>query len=253
MRKYLAMTLTALLCGNAAWADVSEERSFSEPLAPGGRVSVDNINGDITVTGYAGDTVEITVLKKAGTQEYLDGIEVIITAQDDHLRIETKHPDSKGGWFNWGRDSSGSVTYTLQVPDSANLDSIESVNGDVEISGVNGTVHAETVNGRIEVAGLRADAKFDTVNGSINAVFDRLGSGQSVDAETVNGRITLEMPADASARVRAETVNGGIDGEDFGLKTNKGFVGRDLDGAIGDGGARVSLDTVNGAIRLRRN
>lgn len=253
MYRIIAVTAAALLCAGVARADVSEERTFSEPLAAGGRVSVDNINGDITITGGSGDTVEIKVFKKAGTQEYLDGIEVVITSQNDHLRIETKHPDSHSGWFNWGKDSSGSVTYTLQVPASANLDSIESVNGDIEISGVEGTVKAETVNGRIEVSGLRADARFDTVNGTINAAFDRLDSGQSVDAETVNGRINLELPADASARVRAETVNGGIDGEDFGLKTNKGFVGRDLDGSIGDGGAKVSLDTVNGAIRLRRN
>jgi hypothetical protein len=253
MQKYLGITVTALLFSSVAWADVSEERSFSEPLAAGGRVSVDNINGEITVTGGSGDTVEITVVKKAGTQEYLDGIEVIITSQNNHLRIETKHPDTKGGWFNWGNDSSGSVIYTLQVPAGVNLDAIESVNGNIEISGVDGTVKAETINGRIEVTGLVSDASFETVNGTINASFDRLGGDQSVDAETVNGRITLELPENASARVRAETVNGGIDGEDFGLKTNKGFVGRDLDGTIGDGAAKVSRDTVNGAIRLRRN
>ena len=240
------------LTAAVAVADVSEEKTFSHRLQDGGRVSVDNVNGDITITGNDGDTVEIIAVKQADTQEALDGIEVIITATDEHLRIETRHPENGGGWMNWGKDSGGSVTYTLSVPASAGLDSIESVNGDIGIAGMTGMANAETVNGDIDVTGLMSNVRFETVNGTIEAAFDRLDSGQSVNCETVNGRIDLEVPADASASVRAETVNGKIDGNDFGLETNKGFVGRDLDGAIGGGGARVSLDTVNGAIRLRK-
>jgi DUF4097 and DUF4098 domain-containing protein YvlB len=66
----------------------------------------------------------------------------------------------------------------------------------------------------------------------------------------VNGKIVLELPADASARVLAETINGSIDADDFGLTIDKGFVGRECDGQIGNGDARISLDTVNGSIRI---
>jgi hypothetical protein len=47
-------------------------------------------------------------------------------------------------------------------------------------------------------------------------------------------------------------VNGSIDAEDFGLEPEKGFVGRDLAGEIGGGDARISLDTVNGSIKIRK-
>ena len=63
----------------------------------------------------------------------------------------------------------------------------------------------------------------------------------------------INLPHDANASVTAETINGGIDGSDFGLKANKGFVGRDLEGDIGDGSARLALSTVNGAIKIRSN
>ncbi len=96
------------------------------------------------------------------------------------------------------------------------------------------------------------DVNLETVNGSISAVFDVLAGDQRVDAETVNGKIVLVLPADASARVTAETVNGSIDADDFGLEPEKGFVGRDLSGDIGSGSARISLDTVNGSIRLEK-
>jgi DUF4097 and DUF4098 domain-containing protein YvlB len=68
----------------------------------------------------------------------------------------------------------------------------------------------------------------------------------------VNGKITLVLPANASARVEAETVNGSINADDFGLEPEKGFVGRDLSGEIGGGDARISLDTVNGSIKIMK-
>ena len=74
-----------------------------------------------------------------------------------------------------------------------------------------------------------------------------------VEADAVNGKITLYLPSACSARVTAETVNGSIDADDFGLEPEKGFVGRDLSGEIGGGDARISLNTVNGSIRLKKN
>jgi DUF4097 and DUF4098 domain-containing protein YvlB len=138
------------------------------------------------------------------------------------------------------------------VPAGVSLDAIETVNGDVRIRAVSGTVKAGTVNGGLEVENLSADVSLETVNGTITADFDTLGADQRVDAEAVNGRIELLLPADASARVNAETVNGSIDADDFGLEPEKGFVGRDLSGEIGGGDARISLDTVNGSIKIRK-
>jgi DUF4097 and DUF4098 domain-containing protein YvlB len=80
-----------------------------------------------------------------------------------------------------------------------------------------------------------------------------LAEGQRVTADAVNGKIVLLVPSDTSARVSAETVNGSINADDFGLEPEKGFVGRDLSGEIGGGDARISLDTVNGSIRISKN
>lgn len=239
----------AMLITTGAWADVTEELTFTYGLEHGGRISLENINGNVTVIGGPGTEVEIVAVKKAGSQDYLDKIEILIDHSDNALRIETDHPDRK--IFNWSGNSSGSVTYTLRVPEHANLESIESVNGDLSISGVSGVVKASTVNGRIEATDLRSDARIETVNGSVEATFATFDGDQRADCETVNGRMVVNLPAGANARVNAETINGGIDGSDFGLKTNKGFVGRDLDGSIGNGSGRLALSTVNGAIKIK--
>jgi len=243
----LALSLSA-----AAVADVKDTEEMTYTVDPGARISLENINGDITVTGGSGNQVEIVAHKKAGKQEYLDGMKIVVDADDDYIRIETRHPKREGGWFKWNGDTSGSVSYELSVPADVTLDAIETVNGDVTIRAVSGTVKAATVNGSLDIENLVGDVSLETVNGSIAAQFDALTGSQRVDAETVNGKIALRLPQDASARVTAETVNGNIDCDDFGLKPEKGFVGRDLSGDIGDGAARISLDTVNGSIRINR-
>ena len=245
--------LLAGLFSATALADVSEELTWSFELADGGRIVLENINGDVEVTGGDGKQVEIIAVKRAGSQEYLDGIEIEIEHSADTIRIETRHPDSGiKRMFSWGGDGSGSVHYTLKVPAGANLDGVESVNGDVSIAGVDGVIRAGTVNGAVTVSDIASDANLETVNGSVNASFRRLGGQQKANCESVNGKVTVTLPADTSASVTAETINGGINGDDFGLKVNKGFIGRDLEGEIGDGSARLSLDTVNGAIKIRR-
>jgi len=236
----------------AAVADVKETHEMAYPVNPGARISLENINGDITVSGGSGSQVEIVAHKKAGTQEYLDDMKIVVEADQDYVRIETRHPKREGSWFKWNHDASGSVAYELSVPADVTLDTIETINGDVTIRAVSGTVKAGTVNGSLEIENLVGDVSLETVNGSISAEFDALSGSQRVDAETVNGKIALRLPEEASARVTAETVNGSIDCDDFGLKPEKGFVGRDLSGDIGGGDARISLDTVNGSIRINR-
>ena len=81
--------------------------------------------------------------------------------------------------------------------------------------------------------------------------FTRLEGAQRVKAETVNGRVMIKLPENADVEVSADTLNGSINGRDFGLETDKGFVGSDLNGKIGSGSARLNIDTVNGSIRIR--
>jgi len=238
-----------LFAATTAPADVKETEEMTYEVKPGARISVENINGEIHVTG-GGERVRVLAHKKADKQEDLDELRVVVDASDDYVRIETRHPKQESRWFNWGDGDSGSVSYELTVPADVALDAIETVNGDVRIEKVSGTVKAGTVNGGLEITNLVGDVHLETVNGSIEAEFDKLDGDQRVDAETVNGKIVLRVPANTSARVTAETVNGSIDADDFGLEPEKGFVGRDLSGEIGDGAARVSLDTVNGSIRI---
>jgi len=247
----VAFFITALLASGSLIADVTEEETFSYPLSDGGSFSISNVNGSINITGGGGSTVEIVATKKADNQEELDKIEVQISASADEIVVETELGDSDK-WYSRGSNS-GSVKYDVIVPAGTMLDSVETVNGSVTISGVSGNVAAESVNGGLELRDLVGDAKLSTVNGSVDATFARLEGQQNVKAETVNGRVTIKLPENADVEINADTLNGGINGRDFGLETEKGFVGSDLNGKIGNGSARINIDTVNGSIKIQNN
>ncbi len=252
--KTLALTLVlaaTVLTSLSAFATERATETFSYELNEGGRISIENVNGDIEITGGAGNTVRVTAEKSADDADDLARLRVEIKTDADSIRIETVYEKSTGGWFN--NNNSGEVNYTLTVPASANLDAISTVNGGIRVSGVDGPVKAESVNGDLELSNLVADVGLETTNGGIEASFDTLKGNQRVNADTVNGRITLLLPEDASARVSAETLNGGIDAGDFGLEVDeRSFVGKNLKGNIGSGEARIDLDTVNGGIRIRK-
>ena len=242
--------VAALLASGGLFASVTEEESFSYTLNDGGRFSISNVNGSITITGERGDEVEIVATKKADNQKDLDTIEIEISHSDNEIVIDTELGESRG-WFS--HNNSGQVTYVISVPVGTMLDSVDTVNGDVNISGVSGKVVAESVNGGLDIRDLASDAYLSTVNGSIDAEFVKLEGQQRVKAETVNGRVAVTLPADADVQVSADTMNGGINGRDFGLETDKGFVGSDLNGKIGNGSARLNIDTVNGSVKIRSN
>ncbi len=127
----------------------------------------------------------------------------------------------------------------------------KTVNGDVEATGLRSDTRISTVNGdvRVETTGL---AEATTVNGSVYASFGRADWSSELDFSTVNGSVTVEMPAQVSARVRASTVNGSLD-SDFPLTITGRFGNRRMTGTIGSGdGGELNLSTVNGSIKLRR-
>ena len=241
---------SALLVSGNLIADVTEEETFTFKLDDGGRFGISNVNGSITVTGGSGDSVEVLAIKKADNQKELDEIEIVVSETSSEITIETELGESDGWWSHGS--SGGQVTYEITVPSGITLDSVETVNGNVDISGVTGKVVAESVNGDLDISNLAGDVRLSTVNGGIEAGFDKLDGDQSVKAETVNGRVTLVLPDDADCEISADTLNGGINAKDFGLDADKGFVGSDLNGKIGSGSARVNIDTVNGGIKIKK-
>lgn len=227
--------------------ELREEFHRTYPLAKQGRVSLDNVNGDVRVVTWDKAEIQVDAIKRAKKQEDMDKLKIEVNAKDDTIRIKSKYASSKP---RDGRDDSAGVDYVLTVPKQCRLDKVSTVNGGVEIENVGGDVEAGSVNGPVTASGLVGEVELSTVNGTLKAGVAELK--KPVSLKSVNGSVTLALPSDANADVSADTVNGSINTQ-FSLQAKSHFpIGKSLDGKLGDGGSRIKMSTVNGAIHLDR-
>src|SRR5579872_7544512 len=128
---------------------LTEEFHQTYALTAGGRVELDNINGDVHISSWDRNEVKVDAVKYADTKERLDEARIEIDSRNDSISIRTKYPDHNNTW-NWGsHNNPAGVEYTLTVPRGARLDEIKLINGGLDVTGMTGEVHASCINGRI--------------------------------------------------------------------------------------------------------
>ncbi len=240
-------------------AQESTSWDWSGTLGEGRTVYLHNVNGEVRVEASAGNTVEVTAVKRwrRGSPEMVR-IEARMTngGSGDVIICALNSPratcDAEGLHSerdrSWNRDNDVSVEFTVRVPASASVDA-NTVNGDLTIRDVRGDVRARTVNGDIDARSTAGRVSANTVNGSITVA--GIIDGGGVEYGTVNGSITIELPADANARVDLSTVNGRIATE-FPITFDGTIDPRRIRADIGSGGGTLRARTVNGSIRLRK-
>jgi DUF4097 and DUF4098 domain-containing protein YvlB len=243
-RLTILAAVVVLAAGGGAADDLSETFDRSYPLEPGGRVGLENVNGDATIEVWDRPEVRVAAVKRASSPERLAALRIEVEETAGGVFIETRYPDSRD-LAPADRHGHSEVEFTLTVPRTAVLDSVDLVNGDLLVDGVEGGIDADLVNGDVTVRGAGGEIELETVNGSIEL---DLGAGQveDVDLSSVNGGI--EVVVGGGAEIRAETVNGDIR-NDAGLEVRKGkYVGASMNGTIGGGGPAIAIETVNGGI-----
>ncbi|MCL7978150.1 MAG: DUF4097 family beta strand repeat-containing protein [marine benthic group bacterium] len=236
----------------------AQEFEWQGRVDRGDGVEIKGINGDIDATYTSGSEVRVRAEKKGRDDdpsevrievvEHGDGVTICAVYPDDGGRKNECKPGDAGHLSS--RDNDVSVHFVVEVPAGVEFRA-NTVNGGVDAAGLQSDIRASTVNGGINLStsGL---AKANTVNGSIKASMGRADWTGDLDFNTVNGSITVEMPANAGARVKASTVNGGLE-TDFPLTIQGKFSNRKMEGTIGGGGRDLSLETVNGSIRLKKS
>lgn len=234
--------------------DETERFEQTYPLNANGRVSISNVNGSITIEAWDRNEVQLVAVKTADSKERLADVEIKVDAKPEFITIETDYGDWKRrtNGERWGERGRLEVNYNLMVPRGAVLNDVETVNGSVTVSNFTNITRISAVNGMVKATNLRGTASLSTVNGEVVADFDRLDAGSKISLETVNGRVSLSIPSDSSATIRAESLNGNIT-NDFSLPVRKGkYVGRDLYGKVGNGDIPIKLESVNGPLAISR-
>ena len=237
----------------AVFQDETEKFEQTYPISANGRVSVSNVNGSIVIEAWDRNEVHLEATKIADSKEALADVEIRVDAKPDAISVEADYDTWKRDRDKtWKNNRKLEVQFRLQVPRTAVLNEIETVNGSVTVGNFVSMTKVSAVNGNVTATNLRGAANLSTVNGEVMADFDRLETGSRITLSTVNGRVNLVIPSDANATIKADSLNGNIT-NDFGLPVKKGqYVGRDLYGRVGSGEVNIKLDSVNGALAIKR-
>ena len=216
------------------------------------KVRLQNVNGSVRLATVDRPTAHVVAVKKArgsNAEEILRDTEIRVVKAGTVLDIETILPRQRRflGFFHWGSDPAAEVAYELELPGTLPVD-VETVNGRVSAERRTAPLTLNTVNGSVRVEGHDAPVQVNTVNGSVEVSF--AGAFHASKLETVNGSVTVACDRDSSIQFDLQTVNGGIR-SDFPEVIPEGKWGpKEARGAIGGGRERLSVETVNGEVRL---
>jgi len=260
-------------------------------VASGGRIELSNVAGKVTVRGWDRNDVQLSGTLGEGLTLKQDrsanrvrwevgyprrstkgsatlelrvprGVELqvgTVSADIDVAAVDVKRLQANtvsGDVLAAGRSAestlatvSGSIDASLQTP---RLD-LRTVSGAIRApAGGSGDIAAQTVSGRIGLgAGSVQRLSLESVSGSIDASASALAPGGRISAETVSGGITLRLPRNVSAQLKAGAFSGSINSDAGKVERPRYGPGSSLEATLGGGNGDIRLESHSGSVRVR--
>src|SRR5215210_1629115 len=127
--------LLSLLSDQAhgALAEETTEDTYSVGANP--TLTVRNTDGRVFIYGSEDGEIMVKAYKRAFTKERLEKIKVAVSVVDNAVAIDTIYPPPPEGLL---ADRSGTVEYTILVPQSCTVAKVELAQGEIQLQGLRG-------------------------------------------------------------------------------------------------------------------
>ncbi len=236
---------------------------------------VDNLNGAIVVSGYAGKSVELTARHtiRASDRKGVEQAkkEVFLNIEeDDHnivLFVESPCRRRDGSVSYRGRPHDGyevRFDFELKVPADVDIDLSTVNDGNISVRDMKGNFHIDNINGGVTFRGAGGAGRVYALNGDVKVEFSR-NPQQDCYFGSLNGEVEISFLHNLEADLRFKTFNGDIftdfevvylrprkpekrrEGGRFVYRADKFFGVR-----IGEGGPQLEFDSFNGDIYVAK-
>lgn len=235
-----------LLAAAPVWAGplpASYDETFQQtyPIPARGDVTLTNLNGSVRIEGWEKNDVEVHAVKRSlGQTRDLQRVRIDVEVQPRALHIRTRYPEDNPAEVE--------VEYRIKVPYQVSLSRVETINGSVLVSGMEGAGDLRTVNGDVDVFESSGRFSGKSTNGHVRVELRKLAGAGEMTLESVNGPVVLVVPQSVSADLDVRSLNGEFRTElPLAMQSS---LGREFRGSLGKGGMTVRLRTVNGAIEI---
>jgi DUF4097 and DUF4098 domain-containing protein YvlB len=244
MRRSLVGLL--LLAAVTVWAlpacafDEVFDRTY--PLPAGGVFTLANVNGSVRIEGWDREEVQVHGVKSAKTNpQDLQRVQIEVAVAPGSVDVRTRYPEDEGVEVT--------VEYRIRVPRRVLLQSVQTVNGNLLVSGVEGAADLRAVNGDVLVTDTYGRLRARTTNGTVQLELHFSRLPEPVELATVNGVVVVALPSDIDADLEISSVNGDFRSE-LPVKVQGSMASREFRGTLGRGGSPLRIRTVNGGIRV---
>jgi DUF4097 and DUF4098 domain-containing protein YvlB len=274
-----------------AWLAAQTTVDQKHPAAPDGAVSIENMAGSVKVTGWDKAEVQVRGSVGEGGELSFDGsgkrTHIEIEADGNPMGIKSDleifvpagssvsiegFQASIGVTGVLGSVTAETVNGSITQAGAAKQVELQSVNGDIEVTKAAGRIKAEAVNGTVMIRDASGELEASTVHGKLHVLG---GSYERAEIESVAGLVRFEAALAARAALTVETVSGAVElllpagiGAEFAVSSFSGRISNELGPAAeksskwtpqselnfttGSGGARISVETLSGAIDIRK-
>jgi hypothetical protein len=247
----------------------AEKKETTEKVfqgAAGGKLTIGNITGPISVTAVPGNDVRVVVTRtiEARDNEEMARAEREVTLESVQegadVRMRVKRPCDGDCCCRCGDDHHYSFRYDFRVEAPAGMAlKLSTVNdGDITVRGAFGDFVVNNVNGSIEMSDVVGSGDAHTVNGKVVVEFAKNPVSPS-SFKSINGELRVSFQPGLSADVHLKTFNGeawtDFDSTAFpsegGHWTGKLYSrNRGTAIRIGNGGPSINFDALNGNIYI---
>jgi len=255
--------------------DYKEEFEKEFVFAPGGSLTLSNICGQIEISGWEENRIEIYALKTVSGDlaselagELMAQVTVEVVQEGNSIEVKTEKKNLCNTSFQdrevFTQDCGVEVSYWIKVPRRTDIQlrslnsyaMLENLEGDIELSIESGSILLQElageldlnlVNGPVLLENVQGSLTTNTINGSTQA---RLQEFESARLNTTNGKITLELPATAAVDLEAFTLTGELK-IDPRLKTETTCTNkRNFESKINGGGPPIKIYSIRGPILI---
>lgn len=168
------------------WPQATESFSRTVRLGRNGTFELQNLAGDIVITGGGGDDVRIQATKRmrhrneSQARTALQSLGIDVIERGGHVEVRTQYPRRSG-------NAIAAVDYSVAVPAGATV-VVATVSGNVRVSNVGGELRVNAISGNITTSGVRRVRQLSTVSGNVE-VAD--AESDELTASTVDGDVVL--------------------------------------------------------------
>ena len=246
-----------------------------EAATSGGDVEVEDIDGTAELRTSGGDISARNV--KGEARMVTAGGDIEVGDVDGELQAKTAGGDIKVGRVTKNleartaggdiiaEDVGGNVSAStaggdIRIGKAEGEASLKTAGGDIEIMSAKGEITAKTAGGDVELEGIVGSVDGATAGGDIVVELTPQGSRGS-SLETRGGDVTLYIDSRAKVTIEAEIrIRGHYDDEDdYEISSDFDAADKKSDSKhkymrieLNGGGPRITLDTVNGDIEIRK-